>query len=182
MRTLAITQNMSADGSIEFLGDWFDPTDQRRDLNAEVRCGRARQEDVLLLGRQTFTDFRGFWPRQTDDTTGITGTSTGCTRSWCPSTLGDPEWENSTVARRGLARPGARAQGGGRRRHRRDRQPHPVPGAHRGRAGRRVPAVRLPAVQGRGRRLFPDGREAKLELRDSRAFENGVVLLVYAPA
>ena len=30
MRTLAITQNMSADGSIEFLGDWFDPTDRPR--------------------------------------------------------------------------------------------------------------------------------------------------------
>ena len=41
MRTLAITQNMSADGSIEFLGDWFDPTDQAEDLAAEV----PRQSD-----------------------------------------------------------------------------------------------------------------------------------------
>ena len=39
-----------------------------------------------------------------------------------------------------------------------------------------------PAVQGRGRRLFPDGYAASLKLLDSRAFENGVVLLVYAPA
>ncbi len=29
----------------------------------------------MLLGRQTFTDFRGFWPHQTDDTTGITQTT-----------------------------------------------------------------------------------------------------------
>ena len=39
-----------------------------------------------------------------------------------------------------------------------------------------------PAVQGRGRRLFPEGHETSLVLEDSRAFSNGVVLLVYAPA
>jgi dihydrofolate reductase len=36
-----------------------------------------------------------------------------------------------------------------------------------------------PAVQGRGRRLFPEGHEARLELKESRAFGGGVVLLVY---
>ena len=56
MRTLAITQNMSADGSIEFLGDWFDPTDQSEDLAAEVRR-QSDTEEFMLLGRQTFTDF-----------------------------------------------------------------------------------------------------------------------------
>jgi dihydrofolate reductase len=39
-----------------------------------------------------------------------------------------------------------------------------------------------PAVQGGGRRLFPDGREAALVLKESRTFANGVVLLVYTPA
>ncbi len=28
MRTLAITQNITVDGSIEMLGDWFDPQGQ----------------------------------------------------------------------------------------------------------------------------------------------------------
>jgi dihydrofolate reductase len=36
-----------------------------------------------------------------------------------------------------------------------------------------------PAVQGRGRRLFPDGHEARLRLLENKAFENGVVLTVY---
>src|SRR4051794_34047590 len=50
MRTLAITENMSADGSIEFLGDWFDQTDQGADLTAELQRQSA-EEEVLLLGR-----------------------------------------------------------------------------------------------------------------------------------
>jgi hypothetical protein len=28
MRTLAITQNITVDGAVEMLGDWFDPQDQ----------------------------------------------------------------------------------------------------------------------------------------------------------
>jgi hypothetical protein len=28
MRTLAVTQNITVDGSIEMLGDWFDPSTQ----------------------------------------------------------------------------------------------------------------------------------------------------------
>ena len=36
MRTLAITQNMSADGSIELLGDWFDPGDQAEPVVIDV--------------------------------------------------------------------------------------------------------------------------------------------------
>ena len=70
MRTLAITENLSADGSPEFLGDWFDPTESAPDLNAEV-LRQSEQEDILLVGRQTLEDFRSYWTHQTDDTTGI---------------------------------------------------------------------------------------------------------------
>ena len=38
-----------------------------------------------------------------------------------------------------------------------------------------------PAVQGRGRRLFPDGHEVRrLRLTDSRAFVSGITLQRYA--
>ena len=40
-----------------------------------------------------------------------------------------------------------------------------------------------PAVQGRGRRLFPDGYEASgLRLLESRAFRSGITLQRYAAA
>jgi dihydrofolate reductase len=40
-----------------------------------------------------------------------------------------------------------------------------------------------PAVQGRGRRLFPDGYEVpRLRLLDAKAFRSGVTYSRYAPA
>ncbi len=39
-----------------------------------------------------------------------------------------------------------------------------------------------PVVQGRGRRLFPEGDETPLRLLESRSFSNGVLLVRYAPA
>jgi hypothetical protein len=68
-----VAENISANGVIEFLDPWFDPGDQTDtdDLNAVMREHMAA-ETALLLGRQTFEDFRGYWPLQTDDTTGST--------------------------------------------------------------------------------------------------------------
>jgi dihydrofolate reductase len=178
MRTLAITQNLSADGSPEFLGDWFDPTAHAPDLNAEV-LRQTEAEEVLLLGRQTFEDFRGFWPQQTDDRTGITAHLNRVHKVVVSSTLGDPAWENSTVL-------GADWRDRVRELKEEDGGDIVVTGSLT-----LVPAVieaglvdeyrlfTFPAVQGRGRRLFPDGYEARLELRESRAFSNGVVLTVY---
>ena len=181
MRTLAITQNMSADGSIEFLGDWFDPTDQAEDLAAEVRR-QSEDEDFILLGRQTFTDFRGFWPHQTDDTTGITDYLNQVQKLVVSSTLGDPEWQNSTVLGADwLDRVRAvKAEDGG---------DIVVTGSLTLcptliEAGL-VDEYRLfvyPALQGGGRRLFPEGRAESLVLKDSKTFASGVVLLVYEPA
>ena len=181
MRTLAITQNMSADGSIEFLGDWFDPTDQAEDLAAEIRR-QSEHEAFMLLGRQTFTDFRGFWPHQTDDTTGITDYLNQVQKLVVSSTLGDPDWQNSTVLGADwLERLRAlKAEDGG---------DIVVTGSLTLcptliQAGL-VDEYRLflhPAVQGGGRRLFPEGREESLVLKDSKAFANGVVLVVYEPA
>ena len=40
-----------------------------------------------------------------------------------------------------------------------------------------------PVVQGRGRRLFPDGFEApRLDLLDTKAFRSGITFSRYAPA
>jgi dihydrofolate reductase len=181
MRTLAITQNMSADGSIEFLGDWFDPTAAAEDLNAEV-MRQSEAEDILLVGRQTFEDFRSYWPKQTDDKTGITDHLNRVHKAVVSSTLTDPDWDNSSVL-------GADWRDQVRALKAEDGGDIVVTGSIT-----LCPAVieaglvdeyRLfvhPAVQGRGRRLFPEGHETSLVLKDSRAFSNGVVLLRYAPS
>src|SRR3954466_15867803 len=74
LRTLAITQNVTVDGSIEMLGDWFDPQGQADTDNADLLEELHRQDgeaDGFLVGRQTFEDLRGYWPEQSDDSTGI---------------------------------------------------------------------------------------------------------------
>ena len=71
-----MTQNITLDGSIEMIDDWFNPEthtspEEMSDWLEEVRRQDANT-DAMLLGRQTFEDFRGYWPHQADDTSGIT--------------------------------------------------------------------------------------------------------------
>ena len=100
MRTLAITENITVDGSIEMLEDWFDPQRQGDTDNSDLVEEEQRQggeADALLLGRRTFESFREYWPKQTDDPAGITEYLNRVEKYVVSSTLTDPQWENSTV-------------------------------------------------------------------------------------
>jgi dihydrofolate reductase len=184
VRTLAITQNVSLDGSIEFLGDWFDPQGQAGGDSSDLLEELHRQDagaDGFLVGRRTFEDLRSYWPAQTDDTTGITDYLNGVQKYVVSSTMTHPEWQNSTIltgdpvtqVRRLKEQPG---------------QDIVVTGSitlcHTLIEAGLVDEFRLfvyPAVQGRGRRLFPDGFElARLELLQSRSFRSGVTYSRYA--
>lgn len=181
MRNLVITENITLDGSIEMLGDWFDPTAQDEELLAKMQRLSA-DGDALLLGRQTFEDFRGFWPEQTDDTTGITDELNEVDKYVVSSTMTDPQWQNSTVlAADWLAEV--------RRLKEQDGKEIGVTGSitlcHDLIESGLVDEYRLfvyPVVQGRGRRLFPDNFElSSLKLLEARAFQSGVALLRYLP-
>ena len=180
MRTLAITQNITVDGSIEFLGDWFDPSAPAADQNAEL-MRQSEQEDVLLVGRQTFEDLRSYWPHQTDDTTGITAHLNRVHKVVVSSTLTEPDWENTTVL--------------GEDWRDRVRELKEQDGGDIVATGSITLCPALieaglvdeyrffvyPVVQGRGRRLFPEGDETPLRLLESRSFSNDVLLVRYAP-
>ncbi|PYE20782.1 dihydrofolate reductase [Williamsia limnetica] len=180
MRTLAITQNMTLDGSIEMLTGWFDPTVDDPDLLDESHRQDA-EADALLVGRQTFVDFRGYWPAQVDDRTGVTDYLDNVQKYVVSSTLTDPEWQNSTIlsgdpvsaVRLLKAQPGKDIVLTGS-----------ISLGHTLIEAGLVDEFRLfvyPVVQGRGRRLFPEGREASnLTLLQSRAFRCGVTLMRYA--
>ncbi|MFI9106064.1 dihydrofolate reductase family protein [Streptomyces fildesensis] len=187
MRTLAITQNITVDGSIEMLTDWFNPQGQGQVDMADVLEESHRQDrraDALLLGRQTFEDFRGYWPQLTDDTTGISDYLNQVQKYIVSSSLTDPRWENSTVLAGDPVKEVAalKAREGGK-----DivltgsiRLAHALINAGL------VDEYRLfvyPTVQGRGRRLFPEGYEVpRLKLVESKAFRSGITLQRYAPA
>ena len=182
MRKLVITQNITLDGSIEMLGDWFDPQGQgdQSDLREELHRQDA-EADGFLVGRKTFTDLRAYWPEQTDDTTGVTDYLNRVQKYVVSSTFGDPGWEPTTVLS-GDPADEVRAL------KRTDGKDIVCTGSirltHTLIAADLVDEYRLfvyPTVQGRGRRLFPDGYEASgLRLLESRAFRSGISLQRYA--
>jgi dihydrofolate reductase len=73
MRKLVVTENISLDGVIDLTGGWFDPLDADTDRSdiTEANAEHMEAADALLVGRNTFESFRGFWPRQADDPTGV---------------------------------------------------------------------------------------------------------------
>lgn len=181
MRRLVVTQNMTLDGIIEMRGDWFDPQAQDDELLAEVR----RQDETLgamLLGRQTFEDFRSYWPHATDDRTGIAAQLDAVDKYVVSRTLTEAGWQNTTILvgdAVDLARELKESPGGDVVVTGSITLTHALVGAGL------VDEYRVfvyPVVQGAGRRLFPDGTPmTRLELRGLQRFRSGVALAVYAP-
>jgi dihydrofolate reductase len=181
MRKLVITQNITLDGSIEMLENWFDPQLQDEDLLEESHR-QDSQADALLVGRQTFEDFRSYWPKQTDDTTGVTDYLNQVAKYVVSASMTDPQWENSTVLAGDpveqtnalKSQPGKDIVLTGS-----------ISLAHTLIAAGIVDEYRLfvyPTVQGRGRRLFPDGSviETLNLVEPPKSFRSGITLLRYA--
>jgi len=184
VRSLVITQNLTLDGAVEMLDDWFEPTAQadQADLLAELRR-QDETADALVVGRRTFEDFRGYWRHRADDPTGIGAYLDQVPKYVVSSTLTEPGWEHTIVldgdpveqVRALMRRPG---------------QDVVVTGSitlcHALVAADLVDEYRFfvyPVVQGRGRRLFPDGtRVPALRLLGSQTFASGVALLRYGRA
>ncbi|WP_374928129.1 dihydrofolate reductase family protein [Kytococcus sedentarius] len=179
---IVVTQNITLDGRIEMLDDWFDPADQDEEMLALNRQ-HSEAQDVLLLGRRTFEDFRGFWPEQTDDTTGVSEQLDRCDKRVITSTLTEPGWRNTTlldrdpleVARELRAGPDGEVCVTGS-----------IQLTHALLAAGLVDEVRLftyPVWQGRGRGLFPEGAAIpRMRVREARAFRCGVGYTALEPA
>ncbi len=183
MRALVVTQNITVDGSIEMLADWFDPEGQgdQSDLLEELHRQDSRS-DAFLTGRQTFEDLRSYWPKQSDDTSGITKYLNEVRKYVVSSTITDPQWENTTIL---SGDPVQQVQ----ELKEQQGQDIVVTGSitlcHTLINAGLVDEYRLfvyPAVQGRGRRLFPDGFEVPwLRLLEARSFRSGVTYSRYRP-
>lgn len=181
-RRLVVTENITANGVIEFADDWFDPGDQgdAEDLLAVMRDQMATEE-ALLLGRQTFEEFRGYWPLQTDDTTGSTAHLNRVHKYVASSTMTDPAWSNSTVLSGRLEDEVAdlKSTGGG--------GDLGITGSvsvvHALMRADLVDEYRLfvyPVFSSRGRNLTPSGLTLQgLTLTECTSFRSGVVLQIY---
>jgi dihydrofolate reductase len=181
MRKLVVTENITLDGVIDMSGGWFDPLARDVDQSdiAEVTAEHRNSADALLVGRNTFEAFRGFWPAQTDDPTGVSDYLNAVQKYVVSSTLTDPGWQHSTVLRGELfegvralkQRPGLDIVSTGS-----------IQLVHALIAAGLVDEFRLfvfPVVVGRGTRLF-ESTDTRLRLVESRPFRSGAVLLRYA--
>ena len=182
MRTLAVTQNITLDGRVEMLDPWFADQAQggedQEDLLAENRRQREGA-DALLVGRRTFEDLRGYWRDLEDDATGISAYLNGVHKVVVSTTLDDPDWDGTTVLRPAddddlAAQVRALREADG--------ADVVVTGSislcHALVRADLVDEYRLfgyPVVQGRGRRLFPEGHATSaLRLAAATAFRRGI--------
>lgn len=181
MRSLIITQNITVDGAVEMLGDWFEPQGQAdtEDLMQEL----LRQDstaDAFLCGRQTFEDLRGYWRDLTDDRTGVAEYLNTVQKYVVSSTMTEPDWDPTTVLD-GDPVEQVRAL---KELHGQDIV---LTGSIR-LAQALIPAGIVdeyrffvyPVAQPAGRRLFPAGTVPELSLLESKSFASGVVLNRYA--
>jgi dihydrofolate reductase len=181
VRALVVTQNITVDGSIEMLGDWFDPQGQgdQSDLLEELHR-QDRRSDAFLTGRQTFEDLRSYWPQQSDDTSGITKYLNEIHKYVVSSTLTDPQWQNTTVL---SGDPVQQVQALKEQQGLDIVVTGSITLCHTLISAGLVDEYRLfvyPVVQGRGRRLFPDGFELpRLTLLQTQGFRNGVTYSRY---
>ena len=171
MRPVIITQNITVDGSIEMLDDWYDPSDMPESGElAELNREQDAACDLMLLGRCTFEDFRGYWP-EADDAFGISDYLNAVDKVVVSHTLTEPGWRNTTVVRDPLAVV--------RELRERDGGEIVITGSisvcHALLRAGLVDEIRFyeyPWAQGRGRRLFPaDCAPGRLTLLESRLLD-----------
>ncbi len=188
MRDLIVTENITLDGVIEATDNWFGPAGNdpaevdQSDHEDAIRQQRGAA-DAFLVGRVTFEQMRGYWPAQTNDTTGISDYLNTVHKYVVSSTLDDPNWAPTTVLRGAVddevrsvkALPGRDIVVTGS-----------ITLVHRLIATGLVDEFRLfvyPVVVGRGQRLFPDATALSgLRPVETRQFRSGVVLLRYRTA
>jgi dihydrofolate reductase len=184
MGTLVVTENITVDGVIEQVGDWFSPAGAEADVdNSDIEATLRQQmkaEAALLLGRKTFELFRGYWPTRTDDKTGITAHLNRVPKYALSRTIDEPEWENTTVLRGELAEQVRQLK------QQLDGEigvTGSITLVHGLIAAGLVDEYRLfvyPVVVGRGRRMFQDANDVrKLKLVGANPYRSGIILLTY---
>ncbi len=180
MRDLIVTENITLDGVIEAIGGWFAPAsgDSQSDLEGALR-EQMEAADALLVGRTTFEQMRGYWPDQTDDTTGISDYLNRVSKYVVSTTLVDPDWEHTTVLR-DSAWDEIRAL---KSKSGKDIVTTGSMTLVQGLIGSElIDEFRLffyPVVLGGGQRLFADAMFPTLQLVETRPFRSGIVLMRY---
>jgi dihydrofolate reductase len=165
---------ISLDGVIESPETWHFPyfDDQMGAVVGEMMSGN----DAILLGRQTYEQFAGYWPNA-DPADPTTEVMNGARKYVVSNTLTDAAWQNTSVITGDVATELTKLKADTRL----------------GTTGSAtlvrwlleqglVDELHLlvhPIVVGHGKKLFTDGPTVPLKLVSSTTFDTGVVHLVY---
>jgi dihydrofolate reductase len=186
MGRIVVTEFVSLDGVMEDPGGSEDFEHggwsfevSRGEEGDKFKLDEAMESDALLLGRRTYEGFAEAWPQREGE---FADKFNGMPKYVVSTTMGDPEWNNSTVIGEDIAARVAELKT-----------------AHDGDvlvngSGKLVrllvdeglvDELRLmvfPILLGAGRKLFEDGAAASLSLVESKPVgPDGVVVLTYRP-
>jgi dihydrofolate reductase len=162
-------------------GGWAMPLFQ---TEAEtVLNGIYARADAFLFGRRTYEIFAGSWGTMADPSQSPIGLALNTQPKYVASTtLTDPRWADTTV----LSGDPADAVGELKARPGGELQVHGsgalIRWLHENDLVDEINLFTCPVVIGQGTRLFPEtGPDRALELAESRATSNGVIIQVYRP-
>jgi dihydrofolate reductase len=160
-------------------GGWAVPYND--EVMARAMGERMATEGALLLGRRTYQDFHGYWPKQTDNP--YTEVLNRTRKYVASTTLIEPlPWENSLLLEGDAADAVANLKANDAERNLAVLGSGDLLGSLMARD--LVDEFLLlihPLVLGVGRRLFPDGVAAPLRLVDSVTTTTGVIIATYRP-
>src|SRR5215210_1965646 len=178
MRKLVVSEFVTLDGVFEDPA-WTVP--YRSEEGERYKFAELKAADALLLGRVTYEGFAAAWPGMAEQTGEYGAMMNGYPKYVASTTLETTTW-NASLLRGDLgeavaalkAQPGRDILVFGSGRLVADLMGRGLVDEYR--------LLVFPVVLGRGRRLFPEGAQAALQLAEARAFGSGVVALTYRPA
>jgi dihydrofolate reductase len=184
MGKIVVTEFISLDGVMEDpggaenfkYGGWTFEI-ERGDEGNQFKLDETMASDALLLGRKTYEGFAAAWPSREGE---FADKFNQMPKYVVSSTLGDPEWENSTVLRGDLAEEVEQVKA----RHDGDVVVHGSAQLVQSLLERDlVDELRLmvfPVALGAGKRLFGETSDKKrLRLVESKTVGDGVAVLTY---
>jgi dihydrofolate reductase len=184
---IVVTEFVSLDGVMEAPGGedfkypgWSFEFDRGDDGN-QFKLDETRQADALLIGRRTYESFAGAWPQREGEFADKFNTMPKFVVS---TTLGDPEWNNTTVLDSGDATAQVREL-----KEEFDGELQ-VPGSHRlvqelieSDLVDQINLMVFPVILGTGKKVFDEKSERRnLRLKESKVVGDGVVVLIYERA
>ena len=184
---IVVTEFVSLDGVMQAPGGedfkykgWSFEFDRGDDGN-RFKLDETMSADALLIGRRTYESFAGAWPHREGE---FADKFNSMPKFVVSTTLGEPEWHNTTVLSSGDATAQVR-----KLKEEFDGELQ-VPGSHRlvqeligSDLVDQINLMIFPVVLGTGQKVFEETPERRrLRLKESKVVGEGVVVLVYERA